>query len=219
VRSRRPDGRVTDRELLARLSQDPDAFEAFYQRHVDRIIGFAVRRCVRPEDVADLVAAVFLAVIESAPRYDPTRGEPLGWLFAIAANQLRAQRRRDGREQAIARRVSGQRLLTDDEIGQLEARIDAERLAPELREAIARVPAAEREAFELIVGDGLSAAQAAEALGISAVAARVRLSRARGRLRAALASPPAEQPPDPERPRASRVGALTPTDPTTEVSA
>ncbi len=175
-----------DRELLARLDRDPAAFEVFYRRHVDRVTGFAVRRCDGPEEVADLVAAVFLAVIESAHRYDPARGEPIGWLFGVAANQLRMQRRGSWRQRGVAVRVAGQRLLEADDVARLEARIDAERLAEEVRRAVARLPRGERAVFELVSRDGLTAAEVGVALRISPAAVRVRLSRARAKLRREL---------------------------------
>lgn len=198
-----PDDPDDDRDLLARLDRDPAAFEAFYRRHVDRITGFAVRRCDGPEEVADLVGSVFLAVIESAHRYDAARGEPISWLFGVAANQLRAQRRRSWRQRGVAVRVSGQRLLEADDVARLEERIDAERLGDEVRRAIARLPRGERAVFELVSREGLTAAQAGAALGVSAAAVRVRLSRARAKLRRDLGDAL-----DPDPPGA---GAPTPT--------
>lgn len=180
---RPPDAAPPDRELVATLGTDPVAFETFYRRHIDRITGFAVRRCPRPDDVADLVAAVFLAVIESAERYDPHRGEPVSWLFGVASNQLRMQRRRAWRQNELATRVSGQRLLTTDDHVRLEERIDAERLSEDVRRAVVRLPRGERAVFELVARDGLTPTQVAQALGISAAAVRVRLSRARAKLR------------------------------------
>jgi RNA polymerase sigma factor (sigma-70 family) len=175
-----------DRQLLVALGNDPSAFEGFYRRHVDRITGFAVRRCDRPDDVADLVSAVFLAVIESSSRYDPGRGDPVAWLFGIAANQLRMQRRRAWRDRAAARRVAGRRLLGPDDHVRLEERIDAERPAEAARRAIARLPRGERAAFELVARDGLTVRQVGEVLGVSETAVRVRVSRARAKLRRAL---------------------------------
>jgi RNA polymerase sigma factor (sigma-70 family) len=196
---------VDDRELLARLHRDPAAFEAFYRRHVDRVTGFAVRRCDGPEEVADLVAAVFLAVIESAHRYDASRGEPLGWLFGLAANQLRMQRRRNWRQWGVADRISGQRLLDADDVLRLEERIDAERLAPEVRRAVARLPRGERAVFELVSREGLTPAQAASALAITPTAVRVRLNRARAKLRTELGGAL-----DPDPPRAADRAAPPP---------
>jgi RNA polymerase sigma factor (sigma-70 family) len=175
-----------DRQLLAVLSTDPGAFESFYRRHVDRVTGFAVRRCDRPEEVADLVSAVFLGVIESSPRYQPERGDPTAWLFGIATNQLRMQRRRAWRSQATVARISGQRLLAPADQLRLEEGIDAARLAGAARRAIDRLPRGERAAFSLVARDGLSAKQAGDVLGLTETAVRVRVSRARRKLRLAL---------------------------------
>src|SRR5262249_18698792 len=42
-----------DADLLAAVP-DADAVRALYERHVDAVFHFAVRRCRNPEDVADL---------------------------------------------------------------------------------------------------------------------------------------------------------------------
>jgi hypothetical protein len=75
------DGEPTDEDLLGQLSSDPAAFEVFYRRHVDRVVGFAARRVSEPADVADLVAATFVTVLTAARCYDRERGEPGAWLL------------------------------------------------------------------------------------------------------------------------------------------
>ena len=77
----------SDAELLGR-SPDPDAVEAFYRRHVDTVMRFAVRRCAGPEDVADLVSITFLEAIGAARTYDAKRGPARPWLLGIAARCL-----------------------------------------------------------------------------------------------------------------------------------
>ena len=47
---------LSDEHLLLVMAEDPDAFEQFYLRHIDKVMGFAVRRCANPDDVADLVS-------------------------------------------------------------------------------------------------------------------------------------------------------------------
>jgi DNA-directed RNA polymerase specialized sigma24 family protein len=89
-----------DTELLGRLSADPAAFEIFYRRHVDRVIGFTARRVRDPADVADLVASTFLTVLTAARSYDESRGEPAAWLLGITARLIAGARRRRGREAA-----------------------------------------------------------------------------------------------------------------------
>jgi RNA polymerase sigma-70 factor (ECF subfamily) len=64
----------SDRELLATLRADPAAFELFYRRHVDRVIGYAARRLRKPADVADLVAATFATVLTAHRGMTPLAG-------------------------------------------------------------------------------------------------------------------------------------------------
>lgn len=178
----------SDAQLLAILGTDPGAFEEFYDRHVRLVTRCAVRRADRPEQVGDVVADVFLEVIEKADRYDGARGTAVGWLIGITMTMLAAQRRSDAREWSARQRVSGQRLLDSDDYAHLEAQIDASRLSPALAAAMDALPAGERQLLELVSHEGLSTAQAARALGIAPAAGRMRLARARRKVRVVLAS-------------------------------
>jgi RNA polymerase sigma factor (sigma-70 family) len=181
---------ASDDALLASLGRDPEALAEFYRRHVGRVVGFAARRCTRPADVADVVAETFVELIGSSTRFDPRRGSADAWLFGIAAHVAAAHARRERRQRAVARRVAGHTLLDGDDHERLAARIDAERLAPELSRALARLRPRDRELVQLVDVDGLTAPDAAAALGIRAPAARMRLTRARRRLRATLEAEP-----------------------------
>lgn len=178
--------RLSDEDLLRVAARDVEAFAELYRRHVHRVVAFAVRRCTRPEEVPDLVAAVWLEVIDSAERFDPARGRAVPWLLGIAANLSANDARRRAREREALQRLAGRRVLDEDDYQRLEARIDAVRVAPGLRDAIDALPPGERAVVELVVLDELSPAQAAGALGIVPAAARMRLARARRKLRDAL---------------------------------
>jgi RNA polymerase sigma-70 factor, ECF subfamily len=106
--------------------------------------------------------------------------------MGIAVNLAAAQRRRHGREARALARISGQRLLAPDDYAEMEAQIDAARAARILHEAIAR-PEGERDLLALVSIDGFTPMQAARALGIRPAAGRMRLARARRKVRAALA--------------------------------
>ena len=73
--------------------------------------------------------------------------------------------------------------LDEDEIEELAQRIDAEREGAALLRRCEQLPAVERAAIELVDMEGLTPKEAALALGVSRVAFRQRLSRARSRLR------------------------------------
>ncbi|WP_075739064.1 MULTISPECIES: RNA polymerase sigma factor [Actinoalloteichus] len=173
---------------LARLSRDQDAFERFYRTHVDSVQRFIVRRVDDPHLAADLTAEVFLAVIHSAHTYQARRGREAAWLFGVARNVVSADRRRRARGLAVVSRIAGRELADEDDIAALVDRIDAEASARRLMLGMDRLSDGERAVLELTALDGLSISDAARALGISSVAARVRLHRARRRMRNHLSS-------------------------------
>jgi RNA polymerase sigma factor (sigma-70 family) len=165
------------------LGRDPDLFEAFYRRHVRSVTGFVARRVTDPHLVDDLTTEVFLAAIEGADTFQATRGSETAWLFGIARNVLAAERRAAAKRVDKTLRAAGQRRLDADDIARLEDQIDAERAARELLAALRDLPPSLRAVAELIDLDGLTVAEAASALGIAPVTARVRLHRARQSLR------------------------------------
>ncbi|MEU7868142.1 RNA polymerase sigma factor [Dactylosporangium sp. NPDC049140] len=165
------------------FARSPEAFEAFYRQHVGDVQRFIARRVDDPYTAADLTADVFVAVIDSAHTYRPARGSLLGWVYGVAHNVVATERRRRRRETTIERRVAGRRLLEPADIARIEERIDAESAARKVYRALDGVPEATRRLIELVAVDGLSTAEAAAALGVSPIAARVRLHRARRQLR------------------------------------
>jgi RNA polymerase sigma factor (sigma-70 family) len=180
------DAAGSDADLLSLVCHDPGALEALYRRHVRRLTRYAARRCERPEDVADLVAATFVAVLESAHRYDPARGEALSWMMGIARHLAWNTARGVQRERAALARVAGWRSLGHDEIAELEERIDASREHQDVEAAFQSLEPWQRETLWLVGHDGLTQEQAAEALSLSPSAFRMRLMRARRALTDAL---------------------------------
>lgn len=73
-----------------------------------------------------------------------------------------------------------------DDVAAIEARIDAERTARRAHDAVGALPEGERALFELVALEGLTPSEAARALGLRAATARMRLTRARRKLRRLL---------------------------------
>src|SRR5579872_6917789 len=165
-----------DEPPVRSIGTDPAAFSAFYRAHVGEVTRFVTRRVADPQLAADLTADVFLAVIEAASRYRGSVGGPRTWLFGIARHVIAAEFRRSARERRAEALIAGRRLLDADDVDRLLAKIDAARHVRRLHEELRAVP-------ELVAVDGLTVAEAAAALGIRPVAARVRLHRARRALR------------------------------------
>jgi len=168
------------------IADDPDAFEAFYREHLETVQRFVSRRVADPHLAADLTAEVFLAAIDSAGSYRPERGVPASWLVGVARNVVAAEFRRQARDRAAVRRISGRRLLDADSLGRIEERIDAERESRRLYDALASLPRRDRALMELVHVDGLSVTEAAVVLGVKPGTARVRLHRSRARLQIPL---------------------------------
>jgi RNA polymerase sigma factor (sigma-70 family) len=160
-----------------------EEFEQVYLRNVDVLMGYFARRCREPQTVADLTSETFVRAVDGFVRFDPRRGSDRAWLFGIAARVFaRHCEQSAGGRDAIAR-LGGHRVLDEDEIEELAERIDGEREGATLMRRWARLPAVERAAIELVDLEGFSPLEAALALGVSRVAFRKRLSRARSRLR------------------------------------
>ena len=181
----------TDHELLVDAANgDGDAYGVFFRRHVRAITSYAVRRCSNSEEVADLVAETFMTALGAAGRYRPEMPTALPWLFGIARRVLYRQRRKAA---GIARlRVKAGNVYPrfhGSEEDAITSSIDAARQAPALAEAMDRLPQGEREVLELVAYDGLSPSEVAVTLDVTPNAARLRLSRARKRMRTWLDEP------------------------------
>src|SRR3954465_3889877 len=116
------------------IATSPDAFEVFYREHLEPVQRFVARRVADPQLAADLTAEVFLAAVDSASTYRPDRGFPGAWLGGVARPARATEFRRQSRDRAVVRRVSGRRLLDADSLSRIEERIDAEREARKLYE-------------------------------------------------------------------------------------
>jgi len=183
-----------------RKARDPVAeFERIYRDNVDVVTAFFARRATEPQTVADLTADTFVAAITSLATFDPRKGTARGWVLGIARRVFAAHCESLSRHQDRVSRLAGRRDLEVDQIEELEARIDAERSSRQLLQALADLPETDRVAVELVDVAGLKPGEAAAALGIAAGTLRMRLMRARARLRKEASGTVAKKSPDTTR--------------------
>lgn len=169
----------SDADLLARSRTSPEALGVIYQRHATAVFRFLARR-VGPAAAEDLLSEVFAAAVGARLRaWSHDSGSALPWLYGIAGNVVRSHRRRGS-----PRLLSTEATVVDwDEV---DARLDAVARRAELRTALDALTDGERDVLLLVAWEGLAPAEAAEALGITPLAARSSLHRARTRAQAAL---------------------------------
>ena len=87
-----------ERRLIEQARCDPEAFRTLYRAYLPRVYGYVAYRVGRRQDAEDLVADVFVKVLEYLDRFE-YRGEGsfAAWVFRIASNHVNAFYRRRGR--------------------------------------------------------------------------------------------------------------------------
>src|SRR3954451_7326829 len=146
-------------------------FDELWQDHAPAVLRYA-RRHVLPAEVEDVVAEPFVVAWR---RLDEVPAYGLPWLFGVARNISANTRRSRRRQEALSDRIAADR---DEGPAWPEADDDDTVTA-----ALHRLSDADRELLTLIAWEGLSHEEAAEALGCSRGALKVRLHRARQRSR------------------------------------
>jgi RNA polymerase sigma-70 factor (ECF subfamily) len=161
------------------MEEDVRRFEAVFDGCFDRVLAYALARAdveVAKEAAAEVFAIAWRRRADLPP-------EPLPWLLGTARKVLSTDRRSAQRRDALTDRVVHHRPTAStgdpaDGVVERAAALDAlERLRP-----------ADRELLCLLAWDGLTPAEAAESLGISAATFSVRVHRARRRYEDALAA-------------------------------
>jgi len=154
------DDEALDRLVLEAKGGDPQAFGRLFDEYHEPVFRFIANRVNRPSDAEDLTQLVFVKALEALPRYEQ-RGVPFGgWLFRLARNTIidHARTRHDHAElDAAADRAT-------DEAGPEAATLLRQDLDAVAR-ALAGLTDEQREAIELRFFAGLSAREAAEAMG------------------------------------------------------
>jgi RNA polymerase sigma-70 factor (ECF subfamily) len=153
-------------------------FEQLYRTTYPKVRAYA-RTVAAEADADDAVAQAYMTAWRR--QRDIPRGAELGWLIGVTRRVLANTRRTE-------RRAGALRALLG-----VQPRVDApdpvERIADgELRAALLELAPLDREALVLTAWFDLSSADAARALGITPAAYRMRVARARRRLRAGLAT-------------------------------
>jgi RNA polymerase sigma-70 factor (ECF subfamily) len=158
-------------------------FERLYRANVEAVTAYFARRSADPHAVADLTADTFVEVITCFGSFDPRQGTARAWVFGIARHVYAAHCEAYSHQRHKVERLAGRRDLDPDQIEELLDRIDAERAGRDLVSELATLPERDRGVVELVDIAGLSPKEAATALGLAPGTVRMRLMRARARLR------------------------------------
>lgn len=163
----------------ARASED--GFCEIFDRYAPAILRYAQRRLDSREAAQDVVSDTFTAAWRHWDRR-PAPEVVLPWLYAIAGNAVRDQRRSAQRQRRLTRRLSALRAA-----GPAADPGEGVVLGHSISQALAALPEADREVLRLVAWEGQTDARMLGlALGLRPASARSRVLRARRRLRALL---------------------------------
>jgi RNA polymerase sigma-70 factor (ECF subfamily) len=176
-------GVLTDLELWERAREgDRDAFGLLFDRHSRAIYNYCFRRTADWSLAEDLTSLVFLEAWRRREQVRFIDGRVLPWLFGVATNLLRNQRRTMRRRKAALARLTPAEPERDF-VSDLVDRLGDEQRMAELLEHVTRLPRWMREVLVLCVWSELSYEEAAVALAVPVGTVRSRLARTRVRLR------------------------------------
>jgi RNA polymerase sigma-70 factor, ECF subfamily len=161
---------------------DSAAFAQVYDALAPRLYGYLLRQTRDRARAEDLLQQTMLHIHRARDRFI-AGAEVRPWAFAIARRLLVDDIRR------------GRRIILSDD-GDADSGVSTEPKADDLVQAaelairiqtiLAQLPTSQRAAFELIKQEGLTVAEAAQVLGTTVAAVKLRAHRAYEALRAAL---------------------------------
>lgn len=171
----------TDAALVQRvLEGDVESFAMLVDRHHERCLRIALRLLGNSEDAEETVQDTFVRAYRALGRYEE-REQFAPWLTRILVNRCRT---------AMSRRVRHVKTFVNDEQAMAAAATrdgaDGGMWRAEVERALAALPAEQREAFVLKHVEELEYEAMAEITGAGVSALKMRVKRARERLRVLL---------------------------------
>jgi RNA polymerase sigma-70 factor, ECF subfamily len=171
-----------DRQLMSGLATgDRQAMTLLIRRFGPGLRRFLAGMLTAPHEAEDLAQETFLRVWSAAARYDPALASPATWIYRIALRLAIDRNRRTGFRRFIGLEAAPE--PEDDQPG-VEADLAARQLLAVTHRALSALPDGQRRALLLRSVAGMTTAEIATTLNISAGAVEQLLVRARSTLRA-----------------------------------
>ena len=176
----------TDEQLwLAVVRGDGVAFAAIFDRHGDRVWRHAWRLMQHRQDTEDVTAAAFAQAWRRRAHVRIVDGSVLPWLLVTTTNCARNARRSIRRNERLIAHIPLAPDAPDaaDVAADRLERLDA---GTAVAQAQRELPPTDARLISLVLLEDVPLADAAAAIGVSYGAAKTRIHRAKGKLRARL---------------------------------
>jgi RNA polymerase sigma-70 factor (ECF subfamily) len=177
---------ATDQKLLEAVrAGDESALRELLERHAPSVFRFAMKMCRGRDDAEDVAQETLLAAVRGAKDVRQTSSFTT-WLYAVARNFCIKMRRREKLQPRRDASTDEASMDAPSELGAPDDDASAREVTVALDRAIRNLEDKYREVIVLRDIEGLSAAEVADVLGITAEAVKSRLHRARTDVRASL---------------------------------
>ena len=173
--------------VMDRYARGEDAaFDELYRRGAPRLRGFLLRLCGDPALADDLTQEAFLRVHRARGNF-AAGAAALPWMLAIARNAFLDQARRVKARRGIGDRPGDSTAEPEAPAsGRGDEVLAAREMLDVVRMTLDSIPPPHREAFVLLRFEGLSVSEAAQVVGATEGAVKIRAFRAYEAIRAAL---------------------------------
>lgn len=162
------------------LPNDTDLYDSpvagLYERHAPALFAYLRHRTPSREDAEDVLAQVFVALIEYKERNSLSEKEQVAWLWQVAHNKAVDAYRRSRFRQGMDLELFTDVIYEDDEFAPEQVSLRHEEYA-QLHLYLEQLSPVQREAMRLRFANGLRCAEIGEVLGKGEGAVRVMLSR------------------------------------------
>jgi RNA polymerase sigma-70 factor (ECF subfamily) len=176
--------------MLAYAGGDAAAFDTLYARHKGGVYRYLLRQCRDAGIAEQLFQDVWMNLIRVRTSYQPS-AKFTTWLYTLAHNRLIDHHRATGRVTLVSADDEDHAdivtALPASGRDEPESRAVNREVGTRLREAVAALPAAQRDAFLLQQEGGLTLEEIAALTGVGAETVKSRLRYATAKLRTELA--------------------------------
>ncbi|MEZ4648438.1 MAG: sigma-70 family RNA polymerase sigma factor [Candidatus Eisenbacteria bacterium] len=157
-------------------SRDPEAVRDLFRTHHGMVFRFVRRECGSRDEAEELTARVFFRVIDSAFEFRGTTAMLPAYLFGVARNVIRENRR------DVARWIPMEDAVTSVQPAAHDL-VQVEDEWSRLREAVACLRPEEQEVLHLRFVEGFPLARVASAMGLPVGTVKSHIHRLRVKLR------------------------------------
>jgi len=182
---------ATEEFVLRLKNRDKAAFEELLKHFGPHLLNFGMKMCRQKEDALDIFQDTLeRAYLSLSQLKDPQAIKT--WLFRVAANACMMKRRKPA---SLAEEIPLEDLAPEKETLEHESgwnslpekAMENSELRERLKEAVLSIPEHYRQVLLLRDMEGFSTEETAEILGLSKDVVKMRLLRARAKVREALA--------------------------------